>query len=341
MVETVFDTLVAKAALVALEDVFGELGRRLPVILSVTITDNSGRTLSGQTPEAFLVTMERYNLLALGINCSLGPDLMRPYIEELAQTSPFHLSCYPNAGLPNAMGGYDLSPEAMAAELVELGRQGWLNLVGGCCGTGPDHIAAIAAAARELPPRRLPQGREPLSRYAGLEPLELRRDSNFTMVGERTNVTGSRRFKRLILGGEYEQAVQVARDQVDGGANILDVNMDEGMLDSVEAMATFLNIIATEPDISRVPIMIDSSRWEVIVEGLKHVQGKAVVNSISLKEGEERFREQARTIAKFGAAVVVMAFDEEGQATSTARKVEIASRAYRILVEEEGWRPRT
>ncbi|MEO0813870.1 MAG: homocysteine S-methyltransferase family protein, partial [Myxococcota bacterium] len=312
LAETVFDTLNLKAALVAIQDVFREQKRTVPVMLSVTITDASGRTLSGQTLAGFWRSVEHAPVTSVGINCALGPEHMRPYIEELSNIADRYVSLYPNAGLPNAFGGYDETPEEMATVLGEFAREGWLNVVGGCCGTTPDHIRAIADAVADLKPRALPEFSEKVTRYAGLEPLEVRPEVSFTIVGERTNVTGSRRFARLVREGDYETALDVARSQVEGGANIIDVNMDEGLLDSVEAMTTFLNLIASEPDIAKLPIMIDSSDFRVIEAGLKCVQGKAVVNSISLKDGEETFLERARICRDYGAAVVVMAFDENG-----------------------------
>jgi 5-methyltetrahydrofolate--homocysteine methyltransferase len=340
LVETVFDTLVAKAALFAIQRFFDEGGRRVPVMLSVTITDKSGRTLSGQTIEAFWTSVSHMDLLSVGINCSLGPEDMRPYVEELSQLAPIYTSCYPNAGLPNPLSetGFDATPESMAPVMREFAQNGWLNIVGGCCGTTPEHVHAIAAAVAGCAPRQRPAP-SPYTRFSGLEALVLRPDSNFTMIGERTNVTGSPRFARLVKEGAYEEALGIARQQVENGANIIDVNMDEGMLDSEQAMTTFLNLIASEPEIARVPIMIDSSRWSVLEAGLKCVQGKGIVNSISLKEGEEPFTKQARTIRRYGAGVVVMAFDEQGQADSVQRKVEICTRAYRILSEEVGFPP--
>src|SRR5881296_412292 len=298
----------------------------------------SGRTLSGQTVEAFWNSIAHMPLLSVGINCALGAKQMRPYLEELASVAPVFISCYPNAGLPNAFGGFDETPEIMAADLGEFAERGWLNIVGGCCGTTPAHIEAIAEAVRNWPPH-VPAAVEPYTRLSGLEPMTIRPDTNFVNIGERTNVTGSPQFSKLILGGDYEGALAVARQQVDGGAQIIDVNMDEAMLDSKEAMSTFLRLIASEPDIARVPIMIDSSKWEVIEAGLKCVQGKGIVNSISLKEGEEAFTRHARLVKRYGAAVVVMAFDEVGQADTLDRKVEICSRAYRILTEEIGFSP--
>jgi 5-methyltetrahydrofolate--homocysteine methyltransferase len=336
--ETVFDTLNLKAALFAIERYFEETRRRVPVMVSVTITDRSGRTLSGQTVEAFWNSISHMKLLSVGINCALGAKQMRPYIEELSQIAPVAISCYPNAGLPNAFGGFDETPEIMAADLKEFAGNGWLNIVGGCCGTTPAHIKAIAEAVRECAPR-VPATPEPYTRLSGLEPLTIRPDTNFVNIGERTNITGSPAFSKLILSGEYEGALAVARQQVDGGAQIIDVNMDEAMLDSKEAMSTFLRLIASEPDIARVPIMIDSSKWEVIEAGLKCVQGKGIVNSISLKEGAEAFTRHARLVKRYGAAVVVMAFDEVGQADTLDRKVEICTRAYRILTEEIGFAP--
>jgi 5-methyltetrahydrofolate--homocysteine methyltransferase len=336
--ETTFDTLNLKAALFAIESVFDELGHRLPVFASVTITDASGRTLSGQTVEAFWNSISHIDLTAVSINCALGAAEMRPYVDELASVAPVWLACYPNAGLPNELGEYDDTPESMAGVLGEFAANGWLNLVGGCCGTTPDHIAAIAERVRGHEPRRLPKV-EPYTRLSGLEPLTIRPDSNFQMIGERTNVTGSRRFARLILDEQFEEALAVARHQIEGGANLIDINMDEGMLDSEKAMVEFLRLISAEPDISRVPIMIDSSRWSVLEAGVKEVQGKGVVNSISLKEGEEEFLRQARLIRRYGAAVVVMAFDEEGQATTTDRRVSILERSWKLLTERAGFPP--
>lgn len=336
LVETIFDTLNAKAALVAIEEVFVERERRLPLIVSVTITDKSGRTLSGQTIDAFWTSIEHARPLVVSINCALGASEIRPYLSELSALADTYVGCYPNAGLPNAFGEYDEKPETTSSLLGELAREGFLNLVGGCCGTTPEHMRAIAKAVRPLEPRK-PAAPSPFTRFSGLETLTIRPDSNFIMIGERTNITGSRRFKELIKNDDYGTALEVALHQVRGGANILDVNMDEGLLDSERAMVTFLNLIATEPEIARIPIMIDSSRWSVIEAGLKCVQGKAIVNSISLKEGEADFIEKARILKRFGAGVVVMAFDEVGQAETVARKVEISERAYRILTEECGF----
>ncbi len=339
LAETVFDTLTLKACLYALKDFYDVGGRQVPLMISVTITDRSGRTLSGQTDEAFWYSVEHApGLLSVGVNCSLGPEAMRPYVENLGALSPLPITCYPNAGLPNELGLYDETPEQMAEVLGLFARDGMLNMVGGCCGTTPGHIAAIAAAVAGVSPH-VPPSPATDSRYSGIEPLVIRSDSNFIMVGERTNVTGSRRFARLIKKRDYEAAVEVARQQVEGGANIIDVNMDEGLLDSAREMQTFLNRIASEPDIATVPIMIDSSSFDVIEAGLCCVQGKAIVNSISLKAGEEEFRRHAETCRRYGAAVVVMAFDEDGQAVTVERRVEIFDRAYRILVDELGFEP--
>ena len=336
--ETAFDTLNAKAALMGIEEAFETFGSRVPVIVSLTVIDASGRNLSGQTPEAFWNSVSHANLLGVGINCSLGADLMRPYLEEIVTVSDVYIACWPNAGLPNEFGDYDETPEAMAAQVRSFAEAGWLNIVGSCCGSTPAHTAAIAKAMRGMLPH-VPGSPEPLSRYSGLEPLTVRPESNLIMIGERTNVSGSRRFARLIQEHAYEEAVQVAQHQVQGGANILDVNMDEGLLESEQEMTTFLNLIATEPNIARLPIMVDSSKFSVLEAGLKCLQGKSIANSISLKEGEKTFKEQARTLRLHGAAVVVMAFDEEGQAATVERKVEIAERAYRILTEDVGFPP--
>jgi 5-methyltetrahydrofolate--homocysteine methyltransferase len=340
LIETIFDTLNAKAAIVAARDVLDRLGVDVPIAISVTITDKSGRTLSGQTIEAFWTSVEHARPIAVGMNCSLGATDMRPYLAELADLAPVPIWCFPNAGLPNAFGEYDEGPEATAALLKEFAESGLVNIVGGCCGTNDRHIAAIARAVEGLAPRVPPQPEQDVTRLSGLETFEIRPDSNFTMIGERTNVTGSRRFANLIKKDDYTTAVEVALDQVRSGANVIDVNMDEGMLDSERAMTTFLNLIATEPDVARVPIMVDSSKWEVIEAGLKCVQGRGVVNSISLKEGEADFLEKARKIQRYGAGVVVMAFDETGQADTIERKVEICRRAYRLLVEEVDFDPK-
>jgi len=341
LIETVFDTLNAKAAIYAVLQVQDERDLDVPVMISVTITDQSGRTLSGQTLEAFLLSVEHARPLTVGLNCALGGREMRPFVEEIARLSPVRVCCYPNAGLPNAFGGYDETPSITASFLREFAEQGWLNAAGGCCGTLPEHIEAIAEALAGVAPRPLPTRwpHQGLTRLSGLEPCVLRPDANFTMIGERTNVTGSKRFARLIKAGQFEEALAVARDQVEGGANILDVNMDEGLLDAPTVMHRFLNLLASDPDISRVPVMVDSSRYEVLETGLRCLQGKSVVNSISLKEGEEAFLAQAREIRRFGAAVVVMCFDEEGQAAAAADKVRIAERAYRLLVDEAGFDP--
>src|SRR5262245_35864661 len=330
--ETTFDTLNLKGCLFAIEKVFSEKNTRLPVFASVTITDRSGRTLSGQTLDAFLASISHARLMAVGINCAFGPDLMTPFVEELARTSAFFTFAYPNAGLPNEFGGYDLGPDDMANALESWAREGWLNLVGGCCGTTPEHIAAIADAIKHSG-IHVPHRPDGFTNLSGLERLTIRPESNFIMVGERTNVAGSRKFARLIREEKYEEALAVAKEQVEGGANIIDINMDEGMLDSATAMTEFLNHIAAEPDIAKLPIMVDSSNFEIIEAGLRCVQGKGIVNSISLKEGEEEFKRRALLIKRYGAAVVVMAFDEEKQATTTEHKVRIAKRAHKILTE--------
>jgi 5-methyltetrahydrofolate--homocysteine methyltransferase len=332
LVETVFDTLVAKAALFAIEGVFDAGSRRVPVMVSGTITDRSGRTLSGQLIEAFWNSLSHVDLLSVGLNCALGAKEMRPYVEELSGLAPVAISAYPNAGLPNAFGGFDETPEKMATDLAGFAESGWVNIVGGCCGTTPEHIRRIAEAVRPFRPR-IPARPAAYTRLSGLEPLTIRPDSNFIVIGERTNVTGSPKFAKLVLEGRLEEALSVARHQVEGGANILDVNMDEGMLDSEKAMRDFLNLVSAEPEIARLPIMVDSSKWSVIEAGLQCLQGKGVVNSISLKEGEPAFRRQAKLVRRYGAAVVVMAFDEEGQATTSERRVAICARAYGILTE--------
>ncbi|MDH4281706.1 MAG: methionine synthase, partial [Myxococcales bacterium] len=339
LVETIFDTLNAKAALCAIDDVFDEKGVRLPIVISVTIVDKSGRTLSGQTVEAFYISIEYARPLAVGINCSLGAAEMRPFLKELAEIADCYVHCYPNAGLPNAFGGYDQTPEEMAKLLREFAAEGMVNAIGGCCGTTPAHIRAVVEAVRDLPPRPKPERKEIFPRLSGLEPLIIRPETNFIMVGERTNVTGSTKFRKLITEGNYAEAVSVALQQVRNGANIIDINMDEGMLDSEHAMTKFLHLIGAEPEISRVPIMIDSSKWSVLQAGLKCMQGKAIVNSISLKEGEAEFLDKARHVRRYGAAAVVMAFDEEGQADTVERKVGICNRAYRLLVEKAGFFP--
>ncbi|MBB3182587.1 5-methyltetrahydrofolate--homocysteine methyltransferase [Halomonas fontilapidosi] len=338
LIETIFDTLNAKAAIYALEALFEARGERHPVMISGTITDASGRTLSGQTTEAFWNSVRHARPLSIGLNCALGAAELRPYVEELSTKADTFVSAHPNAGLPNEFGEYDQTPEEMAAIVAEFAESGLVNIIGGCCGSTPEHIAAIHEAIQGLSPRRVPE-RLRACRLAGLEPFNIETDSLFVNVGERTNVTGSARFKRLIVEEDYTTALEVALEQVENGAQIIDVNMDEGMLESEEAMVRFLNLIAGEPDIARVPIMIDSSKWEIIEAGLKCVQGKAIVNSISMKEGEDAFREQATTCRRHGAAVVVMAFDEAGQADTFARKTEICQRAYRILVEELDFPP--
>ena len=338
MLETVFDTLNAKAAIWAVESTFAALGRRVPLMISGTITDASGRTLSGQTPAAFWTSIAHAQPVLVGLNCALGAEQLRPHIEELSRVSDTRISVHPNAGLPNAFGGYDETPESMAALIGEFARSGLVNMVGGCCGTTPEHIAAIREAVRNIEPRQTPP-REPALRLSGLEPITIDETSLFVNVGERTNVTGSLRFKRLIQQGKLEEAVDVARDQVANGAQLIDVNMDEGMLDGVATMTRFLHLVGSEPDIARVPVMIDSSRWDVIEAGLRCVQGKPVVNSISLKEGEAEFIERARLCRRYGAAVVVMAFDEKGQADSLTRKTTICKRAYDILTRDVGFPP--
>ncbi|MCB0221794.1 MAG: methionine synthase, partial [Chrysiogenetes bacterium] len=338
LIETIFDTLNAKAAVFAVRKLFDETGERLPVMISGTITDASGRTLSGQVTEAFYNSLCHAEPVSIGLNCALGADQLRQYVEELSRVAQTHVSAHPNAGLPNEFGEYDDTPEGMAAQIGEWARSGFLNIVGGCCGTTPAHIQAIADAVKGLAPRKIPE-RPVRCRLSGLEPLTIGPESNFVNVGERSNVTGSAKFRRLITEGDYEAALDVAREQVENGAQIIDVNMDEGMLDSQAAMVKFLNLIAAEPDISRVPVMIDSSKWPIIEAGLKCVQGKGVVNSISMKEGEEAFLAQARLARRYGAAVVVMAFDEEGQADTIERKVDICARAYKLLTEQVGFPP--
>ncbi|XDD52472.1 methionine synthase [Leptospira sp. WS92.C1] len=336
--ETNIDTLNLKAAIYAIEQVFEDLHVRIPVCLSVTITDASGRTLSGQTVEAFYNSIEHCNPLSVGINCALGADEMRPYIEELSRVSSCMISCYPNAGLPNAFGGYDQTPEEFGKYIQEFASAGWLNIAGGCCGTTPEHIAAAAKAVQGKKPRVLPQIPE-LTRLSGLEPLNVTPDKGFLLVGERTNVTGSPRFKKLIIEGNFEEAVSVALQQVEAGANIIDINFDEALLDGEASMRHFLNLIAGEPDIAKVPFMIDSSKWTVLEEGLKCIQGKPIVNSISLKEGEEKFLEHARKIRRYGASAIVMAFDEQGQAATKDDKVRICKRAYDLLLTKADFSP--
>lgn len=338
LIETIFDTLNAKACSFAVESVFEEMGIILPVMISGTITDASGRTLSGQTTEAFYNALRHVKPISFGLNCALGPDELREYVSELSRISECSVSAHPNAGLPNAFGEYDLSPEEMAEHVKEWAESGFLNLIGGCCGTTPEHIRQMAQVVEGVKPRQLPI--LPVAcRLSGLEPLTIEKDSLFVNVGERTNVTGSARFKRLIKEELYDEALSVAREQVENGAQIIDINMDEGMLDAEACMVKFLNLCASEPEISKVPVMVDSSKWEVIEAGLKCIQGKGIVNSISLKEGKEKFLQQAKLIRRYGAAVIVMAFDEVGQADTRERKIEICTNAYNILVDEIGFPP--
>ena len=337
LAETAFDTLVLKSCLYAIEQVFSDTGVRLPVMASFTVFEG-GRTLSAQTVEACWTSLSHVDLLSVGVNCALGPEKLRTHLADLSRITPRLVSCYPNAGLPNALGGFDETPEAMASVLGEFAKEGWLNISGGCCGTTPAHIKAIAEAVAKYPPRK-PAVPTQRSRYSGLEMLEIRPESSFTVIGERTNVTGSRAFARLIKEERYEEALSVARQQVENGANIIDVNVDEGMLDGPAVMTKFLTLLSSEPDVARVPVMVDSSRFEVLEAGLKCIQGKGIVNSISLKEGEETFLRHARTIRRYGAAVVVMAFDEEGQATDVERRVAICKRAYKLLTEQAGFLP--
>nr|WP_202602381.1 methionine synthase [Vibrio toranzoniae] len=338
LIETIFDTLNAKACSFAVESVFEEVGITLPVMISGTITDASGRTLSGQTTEAFYNALRHVKPISFGLNCALGPDELREYVSEMSRISESYVSAHPNAGLPNAFGEYDLSPEEMAEHVKEWAESGFLNLIGGCCGTTPEHIRQMAEAVEGVTPRQLPD--LPVScRLSGLEPLTITKESLFVNVGERTNVTGSARFKRLIKDELYDEALSVAREQVENGAQIIDINMDEGMLDAEACMVKFLNLCASEPEISKVPVMVDSSKWEVIEAGLKCIQGKGIVNSISLKEGKAKFVEQAKLVRRYGAAVIVMAFDEVGQADTRERKVEICTNAYNILVDEVGFPP--
>ena len=338
LIETVFDTLNAKAAIFAVEQVFDEDGLRLPVMISATITDASGRTLSGQTTEAMWNSLAHARPISIGLNCALGAKELRQYVEELSRVAETRVSAHPNAGLPNEFGGYDETPEDMAVEIAEWAASGFLNIIGGCCGTSPAHIEAIAKAVEPCSPRPIPEI-PPACRLSGLEPMTIGADSLFVNIGERTNVTGSAKFRRLIKEEQYEAALDVARQQVENGAQIIDINMDEGMLESQAAMVRFLNLIAAEPDIARVPVMIDSSKWDILEAGLKCLQGKGVVNSISLKEGEEHFIHHAKLVRRYGAAAIIMAFDEEGQADTKARKVAICQRAYQILVEEVGFPP--
>lgn len=338
LIETIFDTLNAKAALFAIQNYCEKINKVMPVMVSGTITDASGRTLSGQTTEAFLNSVSHVKLLSIGLNCALGAKDMRPHLEELSTKAPFYISAYPNAGLPNQFGEYDQDAHEMGHQIQDFLKAGFLNIVGGCCGTTPDHIREIAKIAAKSKPRVKPQP-DTLMHLSGLEPVTLRPESNFMNVGERTNVTGSKKFAKLIIDEKYEEALAVARDQVEGGAQVIDVNMDEGMLDAEKAMVTFLNLIASEPDIARVPVMIDSSKWSVIEAGLKCLQGKGIVNSISLKEGEQKFTEHANTVKKYGASVIVMAFDEAGQADTLQRRIDICKRAYDILVNKVHFPP--
>ena len=338
MIETIFDSLNAKAAVFAVKQVFVDIGKAYPVMISGTITDRSGRTLSGQTTEAFYNSLNHAEPISFGLNCALGPDLLRQYVAELSRISGTYVSAHPNAGLPNEFGEYDLDPEGMAEHIREWAESGFLNIVGGCCGSSPEHIQAIAETVAGIAPRVIPDLPKEC-RLAGLEPFNISQDSLFVNVGERTNVTGSLRFKRLIKEEDYDTALEVALDQVNAGAQVIDINMDEGLLDSKECMVRFLNLIASEPDISRVPIMIDSSKWEVIEAGLQCIQGKGIVNSISMKEGIDNFLDQARLIRQYGAAVIVMAFDEVGQADTRERKVEICTNAYNLLTKEVGFPP--
>ena len=338
LVETIFDTLNAKAALFAIAEYFEAAGRRIPVMVSGTITDLSGRTLTGQTVEAFLNSVSHFPLLSIGLNCALGPREMRPYIEELSTKAPFFVSTYPNAGLPDPLSetGFPETPETLAPQLREWAEQGWLNILGGCCGTTPAHIAAIAEAVRGLAPRRIPERPRTL-RLSGLEAFTARPEIPFINIGERTNVTGSPRFAKLILAGNYDEALAVARQQVEAGAQIIDINMDEGMLDGAAAMTKFLNLIASEPDISRVPVMIDSSKWEVIEAGLRCVQGKGDRQFHLAESRRGGLQTACPPRSCYGAAVIVMAFDERGQADTYERKIAICQRAYRILTEEVGF----
>ena len=334
LIETIFDTLNAKAAIAAASDVAPDV----PLMISVTITDRSGRTLSGQTVDAFWLSITHAEPFSVGVNCALGAAEMRPYLESLARIAPVYTTCHPNAGLPNAFGGYDERPETTSKYLREFAESGLANVLGGCCGTTDEHVRAIAAAVDGLPPRKVPAAGTVTS-FSGLEPFSITPETGFVMIGERQNVTGSARFRRLIEAGDYQAAVEIAADQVRSGANMLDVNMDADLLDGVKAMTTFLNLIATEPEIARVPVMVDSSKWDVLEAGLKCLQGKGIVNSISLKEGEEDFLEKARRVKRYGAAVVVMAFDEQGQADSVERKLQILERSVGLLIDRAGYAP--
>jgi 5-methyltetrahydrofolate--homocysteine methyltransferase len=338
LIETIFDTLNAKAALFAVDKCFEDKGVKLPIMVSGTITDASGRTLSGQTAEAFWIAVQHIDLFSVGFNCALGATAMRPYIEELSKIAHVNISAYPNAGLPNEFGEYDETPNEMGDLVLDFAENGFVNILGGCCGSTPEHIGRMVELVKNIEPRKIPQPRQ-YSQYSGLEPLVLRENTNFVNVGERTNVTGSKMFARLIRDEKYEEALAVARHQVEGGAQVIDVNMDEGLLDSEAAMVKFLNLIGAEPDIAKLPIMIDSSKWSVIEAGLKCTQGKSIVNSISMKEGEEEFIRQAKLVKRYGAAAVVMAFDEQGQADTIERKVEICARAYKVLTEQINFNP--
>src|SRR5690554_7890785 len=338
LIETIFDTLNAKAAVFAVKKYFDDAGFELPIMISGTITDASGRTLSGQTTEAFYNSLAHARPLSMGLNCALGAKELRQYVQELSRVAHCYVSAHPNAGLPNEFGEYDQTPEEMVAIVEEFAASGFVNIIGGCCGTQPEHIKAIAEAVAKYPPRAIPDI-EPACRLSGLEPFNISKDSLFVNVGERCNVTGSSRLKKLIGDEDYSTPLELALEQVENGAQVIDINMDEGMLDSEKAMVRFLNLIAGEPDISRVPIMLDSSKWEVIEAGLKCIQGKPIVNSISLKEGEEDFIHKARLCLRYGAAVVVMAFDEKGQADTQQRKREICERSYRVLVDKVGFPP--
>ena len=338
LIETIFDTLNAKAALYAIQTELEERNIKMPVMVSGTITDASGRTLSGQTVEAFLNSISHVDLLSVGLNCALGAEEMRPHLEELSEKAPFFISAYPNAGLPNQFGEYDETPHHMGHQIKDFLTSGFLNIVGGCCGTTPEHIAEIAKLAKQCPPRPVPIA-DTLMHLSGLEAVTMRPESNFMNIGERTNVTGSRKFAKLIIDGDFEEALAIARNQVEGGAQAIDINMDEGMLDAEAAMVKFLHLIASEPDIAKLPIMIDSSKFYVIEAGLKCTQGKSIVNSISMKEGEAEFLRQANIIRKYGAAVIVMAFDEDGQADSYKRRIEICERAYKLLTEKINFPP--
>lgn len=338
MIETVYDSLNAKAALVGIDELFEESGKKIPVMISGTITDASGRTLSGQTTGAFWYSISHFDLLSVGLNCALGAEMMRPYIQELSRLAHIPVSVHPNAGLPNEFGEYDQSAEFMSGILADFAKEGFVNIVGGCCGTTPEHIHAISRKVAHIPPRKIPE-KDHFLHLSGLEPVTIRPETNFVNIGERTNVSGSRKFARLIMEDRLEEALEIARNQVQNGAQIVDVNMDEGLLDSEKYMARFLNLIAAEPDIASVPLMVDSSKWSVIEAGLKCIQGKGVVNSISLKEGEEKFLQKAKLVRRYGAAVVVMAFDEKGQADNFERRIEICKRSYELLVNKINFPP--